>query len=252
MQDGNTRLVGLGRALLTNKLAQVGELVVVFVVAFAVIMGAGPLVGDNPVARQGVVWVANVLMLVTVWLGLRLRGQSWEHFGLSLRLASRRTIVRTVLLSFVVFAAGVAAFVVGAVVMANIVGKPEGADMSGYDYLRGNFPMVILALVAVYIVSSFGEEVIYRAFLINRIAELGSGGKAAWRLVIVIGSVVFGLAHFDWGLVGMVQTGLLGLALSVSYLVVRRSLWVTILAHVYMDTILILQMYFAAGQGVAG
>ena len=247
MQDGNIRLVGLGRALLTNKLAQVGELVVVFVVAFAVIMGAGPLVEDNPVARQGVVWVANVLMLVTVWLGLRLRGQSWEHFGLSLRLGSRRTIVRTVMLSFVVFAAGVAAFVVGAVVMANIVGKPESADMSGYDYLRGNLPMAMLALVAVYIVSSFGEEVIYRAFLINRIAELGSGGRAAWRLAVVIGSVVFGLAHFDWGLVGMVQTGFLGLALSVAYLIVRRNLWVTILAHVYMDTILILQMYFPSG-----
>ncbi len=40
MQDGNARVTGLGRALLTSKRAQVGELVVVFVVALAVIMGA--------------------------------------------------------------------------------------------------------------------------------------------------------------------------------------------------------------------
>jgi membrane protease YdiL (CAAX protease family) len=251
MQGGNTRVTGLGRALLTSKLAQVGELAVVFLVALAVIMGAGPLAGENPLARQGVVWVANVLMLVMVWLGLRVRGQGWGHFGLSLRLASRRTVVRAVLLSFAVFVAGVAAFVLGAVVMANIVGTPEGADMSGYDYLHGNLPMLILALVAVYIVSSFGEEVIYRAFLINRIAELGSGGKAAWRLAVVISSIVFGLVHVDWGLAGIVQTGFMGLVLGVSYLLVRRNLWVTILAHGYMDTILILQMYFAAGQGVA-
>ncbi len=75
MQGGNTRVTGLGRALLTSKLAQVGELAVVFLVALAVIMGAGPLVGENPLARQGVVWVANVLMLVMVWLGLACAGK---------------------------------------------------------------------------------------------------------------------------------------------------------------------------------
>ena len=45
----------------------------------------------------------------------------------------------------------------------------------------------------------------------------------------------------------MVQMAFMGLALGVSYLVVRRNLWATILAHVYLDTILIVQMYFGAG-----
>ncbi len=44
----------------------------------------------------------------------------------------------------------------------------------------------------------------------------------------------------------MVQTAFMGLALGVSYLVLGRNLWVTILAHGYMDTMLLLQMYFAA------
>ncbi len=246
MQYADPRVTRIGRALLTSKLAQVGELAAVFLIALAVIMVGGPLVGENPVARQGVVWVANVLMLVTVWLGLRLRGQGWSHFGLSLRLGGRRVVVRAVLQSLAVFVAAVVAFVVGAIVMANIVGIPEGADMSGYNYLRGNLPMLVLALIGVYIVSSFGEEVIYRAFLINRIAELGSSGKAAWRLAVVASSIIFGLVHFDWGISGVVQTGFMGLALGVSYLLVQRNLWVTILAHGYMDTILIVQMYFAA------
>ena len=174
-------MTGFGRALLRSKPAQVGEIVALFVVALVLIVLAAPLAGENPVARQGVVWVANILMLAMVWLGLRLRGQGWAHFGLSFRGASRRIVVRAFLLSLVVFIAAVAAFLVGMIVMANIVGIPEGADMSGYNYLSGNLPMLILALVAVYIVSSFGEEVVYRAFLINRIAELGGGGKTAWR-----------------------------------------------------------------------
>jgi membrane protease YdiL (CAAX protease family) len=237
---------GLGRALRENKLAQIGELLAVFVIPFAVIMGTLPLVGENPLARHVVISVAILLMIAMIWLGLRLRGQNWRHFGLPFSRASRRTIVRSVLLSIVVLVAAVAAFAVGAVVMANVVGKPEGADMSSYDYLRGNLPMLILTLVSVYVTASFGEEVIYRGFLINRIAELGSGGKTSWRLAVVSSSIVFGLIHFHWGLAGMVQTGFMGLALGASYVLVRRNLWVTILAHGYMDTILILQLYFAA------
>lgn len=237
-------VTALGRALRRSKLAQVGELAVVFLVALAVIASLGPLVGEAPLARQAVVWVANVAMLIVVWLGLRLRGQGWRHFGLSFRLADRRTVIRGVLQSVVVFVLAVAAFLLGTVLMANIGSGPAAADVSGYDWLRGNLPLLILALLAVYIVSSFGEEVIYRAFLINRLAELGSSGKMAWRLAVVASSVVFGLAHFDWGLVGMVQTGFMGLALGLSYLAVRRNLWVTILAHGYLDTILLLQVYF--------
>jgi hypothetical protein len=150
MQSGNTNVTGLERALLTNKAAQVAELVAVFVVAAAIVFGVVPVVGENPLARQGVVWIADVLMLVIVWLGLRLRRQNWEHFGLSFRLANWRAIFRAVLLSFVVFGAAISAFAVGAVVMANIIGRPESADMSGYNYLQGNLPMLILALAAVF------------------------------------------------------------------------------------------------------
>ncbi len=241
-----TNVTTLGQLLSTNRVAQVAELLVVFAVALAVIFIAVPFAGDNPLARQAVVWVANVLMLGMVWLGLRLRGQNWEHFGLSFRFKGWPTVLRTVLKSFVVFVAAVAAFVLGSVIMANIIGTPEAADMSGYDYLRGNLPLLILALAAVYIVSSLGEEVIYRAFLINRLAEFGSGGKVAVRSAVVISAIVFGLVHFDWGLMGMVQTGFMGLALGVSYLVVRRNLWVLVLAHAYMDTILLVQMYLPA------
>jgi membrane protease YdiL (CAAX protease family) len=81
--------------------------------------------------------------------------------------------------------------------------------------------------------------------LINRIAELGAGGEGAWRLAVVTSAVVFGLVHYAWGITGVVQTGFMGLALGVSYLVVGRNLWIVILAHGYMDTIFMVQMYFA-------
>ena len=33
------------------------------------------------------------------------------------------------------------------------------------------------------------------------------------------------------------------LALAIAYLVVKRNLWVLVLAHVYIDTVLLVQLY---------
>lgn len=236
-------VTGLGTALRSSKSAQVGEIAGLATAAFVVVAIGVPLAGDNPLARQMVVWVANVVMIAVVWLGLRLRGQTWKHFGLSFEWRGARPVMRAVLLSLAVFAAAIAAFLIGSVVMANIVGIPESADMSGYNYLEGNLGLLLLALPAVWVVSSFGEEVVYRAFLINRVAELSGGGKVALRWAVVFSAVVFGLVHYDWGWMGIGQTTFMGLALGMAYLIVGRNLWITILAHTYMDTILFVQLY---------
>jgi hypothetical protein len=239
-------VTALGKALKENRAAQAAEIAFVFLLAFAVVFVGWRVVGSDLFARQAVVWVANLLMLGTVWIGLTVRGQTWEHFGLRVRFAGLRPLGRTVLQSIIVLAVALAAFVAGAVVMANVMPAPQNADMSGYDYLQGNLPMLLLALAGVYIVSSFGEEVIYRGFLINRLAEIGRRGKAAWGIAVGISAVVFGLAHFSWGIVGVVQSVFMGLALGIAYLVTKRNLAVLILAHGYIDTLLLVQMYAAA------
>ena len=40
--------------------------------------------------------MAILLMILFIWLGLKLRGQTWRHFGLTLRLADRQSILRAV------------------------------------------------------------------------------------------------------------------------------------------------------------
>ncbi|MBD3290052.1 CPBP family intramembrane metalloprotease [candidate division KSB1 bacterium] len=230
----------LRRMLLNNRIAQILEILVVFLAALIIIRIAQPFVGDNPVLRQSIVWIANVIMLFLVWLGLKLRGQRWTHFGLSLKYLN----LKSFLLSILVFVAALVGFLVGSIVIVNIVGIPENADMSGYNYLQGNLPMLIAALVAVFIVSSFGEEVIYRGFLITRISEMGGNSNRWIAASVFISSLIFGLAHFEWGLTGIVQTGFMGLALGISFILVKRNLWILVLAHAYLDAILMIQMYF--------
>lgn len=219
------------------------EILLVFLVAFVVVFVGWNLVGADSFARQAVAWIASVAMLGTIWGGLRIRGQRWEHLGLGHGFGGRRALVRSVLQSVVVLIAALIAFVAGSVLTMNVAAAPESADMSGYEYLHGNLPMLLLALAAVYVVSSFGEEVIYRGFLMTRVAEIGTSTRLAWAIAIVISAVVFGLAHFDWGIVGIVQTSFMGLALAAAYLIVKRNLWVLILSHAYIDTLLLVQIY---------
>ena len=140
------------------------------------------------------------------------------------------------------------AYLIGGGVAQLLPSVPAEADLSGYDFLKGNLPMLLLSLLGVYIVSSFGEEVVYRGFLINRITELKPDGRHMRVIALLGSSVLFGLAHWGWGLAGVVQTGFMGLGLGIAYLLVGRNLWINVLAHVYMDTILLVPLYLAAPE----
>ena len=245
MQEEETSAVG---AFLNSTFGRVCELALIFVLPIILIQFAAPYAGDNLVAIQGVIWIANVLMLLLVWQGLRLRGEGWAHFGLRFGRPSRQSVVRAVLLSFAVFVGGLVAYLIGGGVAQLLPSVPAEADLSGYDFLQGNLPMLLLSLLGVYIVSSFGEEVVYRGFLINRIAELKPNGRHMQVIALLGSSVLFGLAHWGWGLAGVVQTGFMGLGLGIAYLLVGRNLWINVLAHVYMDTILLVPLYLAAPE----
>jgi membrane protease YdiL (CAAX protease family) len=241
----------LGQALQQNKAVKAAEIAVVFLAAFIVIAVGLQFAGDDRLARQAVLWVANVIMLVIVWTGLRLRGQGWDHFGLSFRFSGGGALIRSILLSIPVLILALIAFVAGEVIMRGIApaGAQPQADLSSYAYMQGNLPMLLLSLAGVYIVSSFGEEALYRGFLIHRLAEIGGPGRPVWAVAVLISAVVFGLIHLGWGLTGVVQTTLMGLALAGAYLLTKHNLWILVLAHAYLDTLLLVPLYFASPGG---
>ena len=235
------------KALLNNNIfVKIFELLLVFLAAFAIIKILLPFAGDNLVAYQAVIWLANVVMLLLIWLGQRLRGQTFKEFGLIFSRVSKKQALRIFLLSLLIFVLAIAGFILGSIIMANITGIPESADMSGYEYMKDNIFMLILTLFGVYIVSSFGEEIIYRAFLINRLSDFGINIRYGQAIAVLISAIIFGTVHYSWGPMGMVQTGFMGLVLGLCYLKLKKRIWILIFAHAYMDTILMVQMYMAS------
>jgi hypothetical protein len=106
--------------------------------------------------------------------------------------------------------------------------------------------MLLLVLVGVFVASSFGEELIYRGFLTTRMASILGSSRSAWILAGVMSSVLFGLAHYSWGWMGVVQTAFMGGALVITWRKSGGNLWVVILAHAILDLTLMLQVYFGA------
>lgn len=229
-----------------NRIAKVCEFAFIFVLGFGFIKVFMPLAGDNLVYKQIVIWLANVLMLIYIWVGIKLRGQKLNDFGITFGRISIKACFKVILISIGVFIAAMIAFVLGSIIMANITGIPESSDLGGYKYLQDNIGMLILTLVGVYIVSSFGEEVIYRGFVINRLIELGIDSKIGRIIVVLISALIFGLVHYNWGPMGIVQTGFMGAVLGYFYLKLKGKIWILVLAHAYMDTILMIQMYLSS------
>ena len=236
----------IGYLLNTNKIVKISEIVLLFILAFALINILKPYAGDNLKLKMGIIWCTNILMLIFVWLGIKLRGQKWSDFGLTFGRISLKESLRIFLRSLLVCILGLLGYVLGTLVIASITGMPESADMSNYEYLHNNIFMLILTLVGVYIVSSFGEEVIYRAFLINRITELGLDSKYGKIAAVIISAAIFGSVHYEWGPTGVVSTALMGLVMGIFYLKFKKKLWILVLAHAYMDTILLVQVYLTS------
>ena len=231
-----------------NRMMPVLEIIAVFSPILLLIVVYKALGITNPMIVIGATCGAYIAMLLVIAAILKRRREGWETIGLGFESPEKGNLMRTVIKSIGIFVFAVASFVAGSIVMANIVGIPEPADLSRYNYLSGNLPILLLSLAGVYVVSSFGEEVIYRGFLITRFKELfGENSESRFALItaLLLSSLIFGFAHFEWGAMGIVQTAFMGAALGLSFILNGYRLWPLVLAHCYLDTILLVPLYFA-------
>ena len=109
-------------------------------------------------------------------------------------------------------------------------------DLSALDDLHGNWKLLLLVLGADVDLAAFGEEMVYRGYLMNRVAGLLRNPKIAWTLSLIVVSFVFGLAHIDQGITGQVENMINGLLLGVIFLATGCNMWAAIIAHGVTDT----------------
>ncbi|MGD1010083.1 MAG: CPBP family intramembrane glutamic endopeptidase [Candidatus Aminicenantales bacterium] len=110
-------------------------------------------------------------------------------------------------------------------------------NLEDFRALAGNLRLTLIFLALTWTVGAFGEEMVYRGYLMNRVADLLDRTRPAWMISLVVVHFGFGLAHAYQGLTGIIDEGLSGLLLGLIYLRTGRNLSVPIIAHGIGDSI---------------
>lgn len=200
------------------------------------LLGAAIVIGHN------VFRVVPNEVLVLLALGLLsvfLREGRWSAIGFR-RPASWRRIVAIALL------AATLRIVLGEFVIDPLTERfwPPAAAPSGSEKIAGNIEWALLVLLLVWTFAAFGEEIVYRGYLLTRAAQLAGGSRAAWWLGMIVVAVLFGYGHYYKGPAGMIDSGIAGLILGAAYLLSGRNLWACVLAHGFIDTFAVAVLFF--------
>jgi hypothetical protein len=178
-------------------------------------------------------------ILALGWLSLWLRDIGWKGVGLSCPASWKRTLMVGI---------GTGIFLQ---LLSELVTEPlityfthHPPDVSEFRPLVGNLKLLVLYFALVWTLAAFGEELTYRGYLMNRVADLGARRPIAWVASLLFMAVLFGFGHSYQGLSGMIDTGLHGLLLGVVYLASGRNLWACIIAHGTTDTIALGMVFF--------
>jgi len=121
---------------------------------------------------------------------------------------------------------------------------PEPGAPAAAEAITGNLLYALLALLVVWTLAAFGEEVVYRGYLSLRGAEALGGGRAAQWTAMIAAAVLFGIGHYYKGPAGMLDSGFAGLLFGAAFLLTGRNLWTAILAHGFVDTVGVVFVYF--------
>ena len=177
--------------------------------------------------------VATVVALVVATIFLRRRGSGWRDLGCrrppSLRIAALWTIglfvADMLLVPSLVF------------VLGNALHLPA-QRLEAFDQLRGNRTLYLELLVPITWGSAgFGEELIFRGFVMRRLTD-AIGATARAELAAVVGqATLFACGHAYLGPRGMLNAGALGLLGGLCYLWNGRNLWPLFIAHGLVDSI---------------
>src|SRR5262249_15523560 len=187
----------------------------------------------------------TALPLLLGWISLRLRGIGWREVGLTRFRSWGATLA-------IGAAAGIGMECLELFATQPLLVRLTGRwpDLSKFAELRGNAGALLLVVVLAWTLAAFGEEMVYRGYLMNRVADLGHRPPAAWGAALGIISVLFGFAHRYQGVTGVVENGIDGLILGLLYLACGRNLAAPILAHGIGDTVDALLIFLGRYPGM--
>lgn len=187
---------------------------------------------DMPLLRHTYITFSTTLLLM---LWLRWRGELLARFGL-VRPRLRDLGWGVALALVTIIADSLVSSVTTPLIVAWTGANPHLAAQT-FAALRGDLPLFLGILPFVWLFAAFGEEFLYRGYLLTRFSQVLGGGRLALALGIVGQAVLFGFAHWYQGPAGMVPIGVVAVLTGIATTAWGRNLWPAIVAHGLVDTL---------------
>jgi hypothetical protein len=178
-----------------------------------------------------------ILGFFAAWAVLHWRRESWASLGL--RRPANLWIVLAVAVALYLVNMALSTWVVP--VIASWIAPIRQPSFLGY--IRGNTGGFLTWLAIGWIVGAYMEELLFRGFLLNRVAGLLGGTQSALAIGVVAQAVLFGALHFYGGGFAFLHATVFALANGVFYLAAGRNLWPLIVVHGVWNTIGIWGVY---------
>lgn len=183
----------------------------------------------------------NIVPLISIFLVvmalLWLQGTNWSSLGLNGTTSIRRTV--TLGLSFGILFFILQQFAVNPIV-SHFFPPPPLPPPPTHPVTpppRESILEFIYSLISSWTSAGFAEEMIFRGYLLNRLADLFGRRFWGWTIALFIQAAVFGSAHAYEHLDGMTTVAVSGVLLGLLYFGSRRNLWACAITHAVIDTI---------------
>ena len=186
------------------------------------------------VTFRGIVLPLHVPFLFLFgWALLRRRSMNWGDLGLQPPKNWRNTILLGAGLG--IGTQILVIFVVGPIVR-QITGTRQDLHLFT-NMADGNLVALLGWLAVSWTLAAFGEELVYRGYLLNRLGDLTGSTTLGWGISLLAVTALFGAVHAYQGVNGIFLSAFSGLAQGLGYLASGRNLWVSVICHGVADTL---------------
>lgn len=201
------------------------------IVIIALICGRGLLIHGDTAS-----YITLAVFLFILWL----MKSTWAELDLQ----KPKSWLRVLALSFGLMIASIIVVNLLTPLIVQLFEIKKELDLSKFSALKGNELRLLRGLLIVWTTAAFGEELIWRGFVMKKMALLLGDNRKSWIFALLFSSLFFGLVHSYQGPVGMIQTGIAGLIMGTVFILNgKKSLWVNIIMHGMVDTLSFILVY---------
>ena len=173
---------------------------------------------------------AVILVLLWVWLSRT----PWRDLGFVRPKSWAQLIALAVVLGIV------EKFVMKAVVLP-LLGAPALNPI--FQDLPGHPDQLALLLLISVFQAGFGEELVFRAYLFERIGKLIGDGVFQRIVMIVVTTAIFAGLHFEQGIAGVENAAIVG-GISATIYALTKRIWLIVVMHATFDIVSFLIIYY--------